>query len=114
MRKILTLLLGLSTTAALAQELRSGVNPEQLDPAVSPCDNFYQFAAGGWMKANPMPETESRWGSFNVLAKQNDAKIKLILDGLVQAKTPAAKGSTEQLVGDFYRSALDTQALEKR
>ncbi|MDP2187431.1 MAG: M13 family metallopeptidase [Sphingobacteriaceae bacterium] len=104
------LLLG---TQLQAQPLASGIPRENLDLSTTPCENFYQYAAGGWMKANPMPETESRWGSFNKLAKQNDEKIKVILDRLAKGSSPVAKGSPEQLVGDFYRSALDTAALER-
>lgn len=113
MNKIYGLLFVLSTASVHAQELGSGISNENLDLSTTPCENFYQYAAGGWMKANPMPETESRWGSFNKLAKQNDEKIKVILDRLAKGSSPVAKGSAEQLVGDFYRSALDTAALER-
>jgi putative endopeptidase len=113
MNKIYGLLFVLSTSSVHAQELGSGISNENLDLSTTPCENFYQYAAGGWMKANPMPETESRWGSFNKLAKQNDEKIKVILDRLAKGSSPVAKGSPEQLVGDFYRSALDTAALER-
>jgi putative endopeptidase len=82
-----------------------------LDRTVDPCDNFYQFAAGGWMEKNPIPSTESRWGSFNILAKQNDEKIRIILEEVSKLKSD--KGSPEQLVGDFYAAAMDTITLEK-
>jgi len=113
MKKIYTALFLLGCASVNAQELGSGIPKENLDLSTTPCENFYQYAAGGWMKANPMPETESRWGSFNKLAKQNDEKIKVILDRLAKGSSPVAKGSSEQLVGDFYRSALDTAALER-
>lgn len=111
-----TLLLCGGSMLAMGQSaaLRSGISIDNLNPEVLPCDNFYEFAAGGWMKNNPMPETESRWGSFNKLAKQNDEKIRLILDQLAAPGNKHAKGSAEQLVGDFYRSALDTITLNKR
>lgn len=115
MRYKLLVLWLLSSSIGLAQsKLDSGVPAANLDASVSPCADFYQFAAGGWMKNNPMPATESRWGTFGKLAKQNDEKIRLILDGLAQSKTPAAKGTPEQLVGDFYRSALDTLSIDRR
>ena len=41
-----------------------------MDPSVSPCDNFYQYAIGGWRANNPIPETESRWMAFNILNEE--------------------------------------------
>ena len=113
MQNLYTALFLLLASGVQAQELTSGITPSNLDLSTSPCENFYQYAAGGWMKANPMPETESRWGSFNKLAKQNDEKIKVILDKLAKRSSPVAKGSPGQLVGDFYRSALDTATLDR-
>ena len=93
------------------QAQTSGFPLTNLDPTADPCTNFYQYAAGGWMKTNPMPATESRWGSFNMLAKANDVKIRAILDAAAVSK--AAKGTPEQLVGDMYMAALDTATLDK-
>lgn len=90
---------------------KAGFPLSNLDKSADPCTNFYQYAAGGWMKNNPMPSTESRWGSFNILAKANDVKIKAILEA--SAKKPGKKGSPEQLVGDFYTAAMDSAAREK-
>jgi len=114
MQKMYMAIMVLFSTQLQAQELTSGIQASNLDLSTTPCENFYQYAAGGWMKANPMPETESRWGSFNKLAKQNDEKIKVILDRLAQGGSPVAKGSPAQLVGDFYRAARDTATLERR
>ena len=44
----------------------------QVDKTVTPCDNFYKYANGIWMQKNPVPSTESRWASFNILAKNYD------------------------------------------
>lgn len=90
-----------------------GYNSNYLDKSTDPCSDFYQYAIGGWIKNNPMPATESRWGSFNILNKQNEEKIKSILDGLVWRKIKFPKGSTEQLVRDLYVSAMDTITMEK-
>lgn len=92
----------------------SGIDPKNFDTDVVPCDNFYRFATGGWMKANPLPSTESRWGTFNKLGKDNDEKIRVILEQRTNSGVKYPKGSPDQLVADFYRSALDEATLNQR
>ncbi|MFM7585562.1 MAG: M13 family metallopeptidase [Bacteroidota bacterium] len=92
----------------------SGIDPKNFDTDVVPCDNFYRFATGGWMKANPLPSTESRWGTFNKLGKDNDEKIRVILEQRTNSGVNYPKGSPDQLVADFYRSALDEATLNQR
>ncbi len=84
-----------------------------MDTTVKPCDDFDKFANGTWKEKNPVPSTESRWGAFSILAKENlEVKVKSIIDTLLAGKE-APKGSTAQLVGDFYRSYMDTAKLEQ-
>lgn len=84
-----------------------------IDSTVSPCENFYQYAVGNWMKNNPVPSTESRWSSFNILHKENQKKLEsLILEA--NKKEDAHKGSDAQLIRDLYRSAMDSNLLEKK
>ena len=49
--------------------------------------NFYQYACGGWMAANPMPADQSRWGRFNALRERNRTILQGILEG-VSANKP--------------------------
>ncbi|MDX5320404.1 MAG: M13 family metallopeptidase, partial [Bacteroidota bacterium] len=91
-----------------------GYDQNQLNRSVNPCEDFYGYAIGGWQKNNPIPSTESRWGVFNILAKQNEDRIQGILEGLNNGKVAYPKGSTEQQVRDFYRSALDSAMRNQR
>lgn len=50
-----------------------------MDDAIDPCDDFYQFACGGWIKAHPIPPGESRWDAFGVMRKENQVVLKNIL-----------------------------------
>ncbi len=82
-----------------------------LDTTIVPCDDFDEYVNGGWKKRNPIPASESRWGSFNELYDYNQSVLKKIAENALTAK-PAA-GSVEQLVGQFYAAATDSLAVEK-
>ncbi|MCD6366898.1 MAG: M13 family metallopeptidase [Bacteroidales bacterium] len=89
-----------------------GFAMSNFDTTYKPCDNFFRYATGGWQKANPIPKTEGRWGSFNILAEHNEDKIKgIILDAAAQ-KTK--KGNVVQQIGDLYKSAMDSTGIEKK
>ncbi len=95
----------MSATPAAAQ-LKSGINPDNLDTSVRAQDDFYEFACGGWMKNNPLPAAYSRFGSFDKLALDNDKRINSILDELRQGSYE--KGTIEQKISDLYKLAMDS------
>jgi len=87
-----------------------GFDTANLDETCKPCDDFFQFAMGGWMKNNPIPPEYSSWGSFTVLADKNQQALRQILEAAEKSNAPA--GSNERKVGDFYASCMDTAAIE--
>src|SRR5713226_8626009 len=87
-----------------------GFDPANLDKTCKPCDDFYKFAMGGWMKANPIPPEYSSWGTFTQLGDKNQQNLRQILEAAVNAK--AAPGTNEQKIGDFYASCMDTAAID--
>jgi putative endopeptidase len=89
---------------------KSGVDLADLDPTCKACDDFYQYATGGWMKNHPLPPAYSRLGSFGVLADQNQDVLHGILDQSAAAH-PAA-GSNEQKIGDYYAACMDVAAID--
>ncbi|MGI4734596.1 MAG: M13 family metallopeptidase, partial [Janthinobacterium lividum] len=89
-----------------------GINLANIDQSVQPCEDFFHYANGNWLKNNPVPAAESRWGSFNELADRNQAIEKRILLKAAADRT-AKPGSNEQKVGDFYAAAMDTMAIER-
>ncbi|MBH8557781.1 M13 family metallopeptidase [Hymenobacter negativus] len=89
-----------------------GINIANIDPSVKPCEDFFHYASGNWLKNNPIPAAESRWGSFNELANNNNATLRAILEQAAKNAPKAAKGSNAQKVGDFYASAMDSAAIE--
>jgi putative endopeptidase len=98
-----------------------GVNVADLDTSVSCGKDFFQYANGGWCKANPIPADQSRWASFSILSEDNKKNLKTIAEEFAAkrategsaSKEGAIKGSPEQLIGDFYYSAMDTASIEK-
>jgi putative endopeptidase len=90
----------------------TGISLANLDRSVSPCDNFFQFASGTWLKNNPIPPAETRWGAFNELANNNQAIERRILEKAANDRM-ARPGTNLQKVGDFYAAAMDSMGIEK-
>ena len=85
-----------------------GVDAKNLDLSVSPSENFYQYACGGWMKNNPLDPQYARFGSFDQLAENTREQVKDIITNLGTGHT---KGSLKQKVGDLYALGMDTVRL---
>ncbi|MBL7720313.1 MAG: M13 family metallopeptidase [Flavipsychrobacter sp.] len=88
------------------------LDPANMDTTVSPGENFFLYANGAWLNNNEIPDEQVRWGSFEQLIQRNQETLRELLE-TTAAKKDAAKGSPEQKVGDLYRSAMDTVAIEK-
>jgi putative endopeptidase len=88
-----------------------GFDLANLDRSVSPCDDFFQFADGGWVKSHPIPAAYPSWGTFNKLHEDNENALQKILDKAAADKS-AAPGSNWQKIGDFYASCMDESAIE--
>jgi putative endopeptidase len=92
---------------------RLGVDLKSMDKSVKPSDDFYMYANGNWVRNNPVPADEARWGSFDILQQENQNKIWLIFDEVAKDKM-AAPGSARQKMRDFYLTAMDTLTIEKQ
>lgn len=103
---------GLALAVSLSTPLLAdpGFDPKNLDTSVKPCQNFYQYAVGGWLKAHPIPADRPRWGTFNELLDRNQEILKGILEQA--AAHPGPAGSVEQKIGDFYATGMDTAAID--
>lgn len=100
-----------STSSSAEERPIHGFDPANLDRTCKPCDDFYKFAAGGWMKSHPIPPEYSSWGSFTMLADKNQEALHEILEDAAKNKK-AAHGSNEQKIGDYYASCMDESGIE--
>lgn len=88
------------------------IDPANMDLAAKPGDDFNAYANGTWLRNNPVPAKETRWGSFNQLRDFNINAVKKILEDAAKDKT-ASTGTVKRRVADFYSAGIDTVAIEK-
>ncbi|HZR28658.1 MAG TPA: M13 family metallopeptidase [Terriglobales bacterium] len=125
----LTTLLSLAllmVTLATAQEPKSSTNFSSdempnlslgfsihaMDTTANPCQDFYQYACGTWMKENDIPADKSTWGRFSQLDQRNLAVLHDILEK-VSANDPK-RTPVEQQIGDYYTACMDKRAIDKK
>lgn len=89
-----------------------GFDTKGIDISIRPQDDFYSYANGGWVKKTKIPPHEARWGSFITLRVETEHKLKIIVDELL-ATQRHKKGTPEQLITDYYRSAFDMKRRNK-
>jgi endothelin-converting enzyme/putative endopeptidase len=85
------------------------IDTSAIDAAVSPCQNFYRFACGRWIDANPVPADRSRWSRFDSLSDRNQDKLHNILEAA--AENPAGD---RKKIGDYYASCMDEAGIEAK
>ena len=97
--------------SATAQTLSTGIDPANLDTSVRPGDDFFQYAAGGWMKSHPLDSEHPENGAFVDLSEQNTLRIQELI--LQYAGTPQEKGSLGQNIGSLYNHRMDSVRLNR-
>ncbi len=110
---VVTALVACSNNAPKATaKSRNYIDSANFDFSVNPADNFYMYANGSWLKNNPIPPSESRWGSFSEIQEFNYKALHDLLDEYAAKENKA--GSIEQKCADFYKSGMDSALLEKK
>jgi putative endopeptidase len=89
---------------------QSGLDLTSIDKSADPCNDFYQYACGGWMNANPIPPEEASWGRFDVLFENNQKILRSILE---DSATHQDRSTIDQKVGGFYQACMNEDDIEK-
>ncbi len=101
---------GASKSTKAVEKSAPAFDVKNMDTSVKPSEDFYSYANGTWLKKNPIPAEESRWGSFNILLEGNNAAMKIAAEEA--AKNGAkAQDPAMQKVGDYYASGMNEKAI---
>src|SRR5215831_18519002 len=102
----------LSAQNAANASLIQGFDVRNMDKAADPCKDFYQFACGNWIKNNPTPPDQSRWGRFSELDERNRYILRDILEAA--AKGGPERDANAQKIGDYYAACMDEKAIDAK
>lgn len=106
---VLSVMITSSCTEQKTTQTQDRLDPASLDTTAHAGASFYQYATGGWQKANPIPDEYARYGSFDKLREENQVQIQSLIEELGKQENPV--GSNAQKVGDLYRMAIDSVKL---
>ena len=85
---------------------------DNIDTLINPSTDFFDFANGGWIKKNPIPAEQSSWGIGNLVIEENLKRLRSISEAA--ATQQSKKGSNQQIIGDFWKTAMDSVLIEKQ
>ncbi len=88
-------------------------NLSDMDPAVHPGDDFYNYVNGKWIEHNPVPPDKSMYSEFNVVDDRTKERVRMLVEQAAN-NTSAKAGSVQQKIGLFYRLGLDTAIINRQ
>ena len=95
-----------------ATEAKMDFLSSNIDTSVSPAQDFFEYANGGWIKKNPIPQEESGWGVGNLVQEDIYSRLRKINED-AGAKNPAA-GTVDQKIADFWSTGMDSAKADQQ
>ena len=90
----------------------SGIDLANMDTTVSAGQDFFRYACGGWNDAHPLTAEYSRFGTFDLLAENNQKQLRELIESLAAQQNEA--GTAAQKIGDLYNMAMDSVTLNEQ
>lgn len=107
----LALLFAACKSSETKEAAKADILAVNMDSTVNPADDFFEFANGGWIKANPIPGDETSWGIAHLVREELYSRLRHINEEAVKKN---AKSGTDQQIGDFWYSAMDSAEINKQ
>lgn len=106
------IIMGITTSCQQKVDEKKTLDVSLIDKSFDPAQDFYHYANNGWLEKYPLPDDESRYGSFDQLAKETSKKVHSLVEEL--ASTEHEQGTIEQKIGDFYALGMDTKKIDEQ
>ena len=111
-KHVVLLSMAVSIMGCTSKNQTIGISLQNLDTTVVAQDDFYHYACGGWMKANPLTAEYSRYGSFDVVAEENRKQLNELISSIASGQHK--QGTIEQKIADLYNQAMDTLSRDQQ
>ncbi len=97
------------TDLEMKETINKVLNKADMNLSVNPGENFFEYANGGWMKANPVPSDKTQYGSFTVLYDNNQKKLKSLVEELQNSKE--LENDEAKKIASIFKTGMDTAVI---